>query len=109
MGKRQFKYVGKDGEVETDASKYEQEDPEFHLKVIKAHSSFLTGLAETERQWRNAELGVTDRLMLSDSTYNGQSVKGSSLETEILEYRRKLRLYNLTTDERPVRPDWFTG
>ena len=60
-----------------------------------------------ERQWRDRELLLTDKLMYPDSTYNGQLVMNSDYYTEILAYRQRLHDYDLKYQPRPKRPEWF--
>jgi hypothetical protein len=76
-------------------------------RILKVYENWLAGEANYEREWRNGELDKTDKLLLVDSTYGSSLVRGSYMESDILDYRAKLRSYNLTTDPRPIRPDWF--
>ncbi|MDF2185250.1 hypothetical protein O1O06_10745 [Grimontia hollisae] len=62
-----------------------------------------------EREWRNHELLLTDRLMHADATYDGVVVRGSDWEQDITTYRQQLRDYDFRLSPRPVRPSWYWG
>ncbi|MES9985651.1 MAG: hypothetical protein ABW115_19780, partial [Candidatus Thiodiazotropha sp. 6PLUC6] len=71
------------------------------------HEAHLCSEVWFERQWRDRELLMTDKLMPEDATYKGQKVRGSDRHRDILDYRQRLREYDLKYQERPQRPDWF--
>lgn len=74
-----------------------------------AYESFLLHETPYERDWRNYELTNTDWMLVPDATYAGELLAGSQKLTDIMDYRTRLREYNLTTDDRPSRPEWFNG
>lgn len=61
-----------------------------------------------ERQWRDRELLLTDRLMFEDSTVRGGKIRTGNYYQQLLEYRSALRDYDLKYQPRPERPVWFT-
>lgn len=79
------------------------------LDVTDTYRQFLEAEAVTERAWRNYELTNTDWMLVVDATYGGEPLAGSQKLDDILTYRLALREYNLTTDDRPERPEWFKG
>lgn len=106
--KREFKFYMPDGSTGTVADIPSLEESERLLREshLEAH---LFSEIYYERKWRNEELILTDKLMFSDSTYDGTKIIGSICETEICLYRNKLREYDLQYQDRPTRPDWFKG
>lgn len=105
--KRTFGYTDKNGDKQTDIDIY-VEDTEYYEKLVKAKNTFYETEKIREREWRNSALTECDWMLLPDATFNGELVSGSDYETEIKEYRAKLREYNLTTDSRPEKPSWFS-
>ncbi len=79
------------------------------LGVESQYMDFLNAEKITERLWRNKELNGTDWMLVHDATYAGKPLAGSPELEDIKVYRQALRAYNLTTDDRPERPQWFTG
>lgn len=77
-------------------------------KRMELHASWLQSEIPNERVWRNAELQLTDYMLIPDATYAGTALAGTSRLEEVLAYRDALRKYNLSTDTRPVRPYWLT-
>ncbi|OEE65848.1 hypothetical protein A1OO_08550 [Enterovibrio norvegicus FF-33] len=69
----------------------------------------VEGNVEKEREWRNHELVLTDRLMPADATYNGALIKASTYEQDIAAYRQRLRDYDFRLSPRPLRPAWYEG
>lgn len=104
--KRHFKYTDKNGVKQTDIEVH-VDDPEYYAKLVKAKDAFYDAEKIRERKWRNTQLTESDWMLLPDATFKGEPVTGSVYEEEILEYRKALRDYNLTTDERPESPDWY--
>jgi hypothetical protein len=47
-------------------------------------------------------------MLVADATHGGEPLAGSQKLQDIMDYRAALRDYNLTTDDRPERPEWFT-
>ncbi|MDW6094060.1 hypothetical protein SBX64_16090 [Vibrio rhizosphaerae] len=76
---------------------------------IKLYESWLDAEEHNERAWRNSELSKTDYMTTPDGTYGGKLISGTSREQDILDYRAKLRAYNLRDEARPTRPEWYTG
>ena len=80
------------------------------LEERKAHfEAHLVSEMHYEREWRNKELDLTDKLMQEDSRYNGKYCRCCEYYQEIREYRYDLMEYDLKYMQRPVRPEWFTG
>ncbi|WP_028022244.1 hypothetical protein [Enterovibrio calviensis] len=71
--------------------------------------SWLEAEVPNERAWRNAELTKTDWMLAEDATYAGRTLASDTRLNDIKDYRNKLRAYNLRSDVRPVRPEWFTS
>ena len=111
--KRPFTFSLPDGNVETrtdtDYLKTLGMTDDFIQKRQQQEEAHLVSEMQHERQWRNQELALTDKLMLPDSTYNRVQVEGSAMKHEIMEYRQALRNYDLKYQPRPERPEWFTG
>lgn len=83
------------------------DDLDDYPHVQKIYENWLESEKNYERDWRNYELSSTDWLLLPDATYSGEPLAGSTKLVEIMKYRTDLRAYNLTTDDRPLRPTWF--
>jgi hypothetical protein len=96
-----------DNEIHTDIDTF-SDNASYYAELQQAKSSFYQGNKPMERVWRNGELDATDKLLQVDSTYNGQLVKDSTMESDILSYRIALRDYDLMEEARPQRPTWFT-
>ena len=110
--KATFKFLLPDGSVgnmESLKNKRYSLTNEFVQKRQQEYEAFLTSEILNERNWRNQELDLTDKLMFMDSTYNNQRVEGSEYKIVILEYRQQLRDYDLKYQPRPERPAWFKG
>ncbi|CAL9955309.1 hypothetical protein VPHD518_0008 [Vibrio phage D518] len=100
--KRVFTYtLGSDPRV------YSVEDLPSHPEMQVMYDNWLIREKDYERDWRNYELTNTDWMLVGDATYGGELLAGSSHLDDIVEYRSQLRAYNLTTDTRPERPEWF--
>lgn len=100
--KRVFTYtLGSDPRV------YSVEDLPSHPEMQPMYDNWLEREKDYERDWRNYELTNTDWMLVSDATYGGELLAGSSNLEDIVAYRAQLREYNLTTDDRPERPEWF--
>lgn len=104
--RRYFSYTDKYGVVQNDIEVH-KEDEEYYALLVKAKNTFLDTEKLRERKWRNSELSGCDWMLVPDATYGGELITGSSMYTDIMAYRTALREYNLTTDERPTRPDWY--
>ena len=78
------------------------------LGLVEQYQEFLEAHTPYERAWRNRELDKTDWMLVADATYGGEPLAGSQKQQDIMDYRTALRDYNLTTDDRPERPEWFT-
>ena len=111
--KRPFQFRMPDGTIETQVdTDYLQQlgmTDEFMEKRQQQKEAHLISETHHERKWRDAEMRLTDKLMYKDSTYNGQLVEGTHQESDILDYRKALREYDLKYMDRPVRPEWFHG
>lgn len=59
-----------------------------------------------ERLWRDRILSMTDWLMVEDASINGEEIRQSDKFEEIKTYRKALRDYDPTIEDRPVRPKW---
>lgn len=79
-----------------------------HTHMQPVYDNWLVSQMDYERDWRNYELDSTDWMLVSDATYEGIALVDSTRLDEILIYRSSLRNYNLTTDDRPIRPTWYT-
>lgn len=102
--KRQFTFtVGNNPEV------LGVKDLTAHPEVQQVYVNWLESEKEYERDWRNWELNGSDWMLVPDATYAGKPLAGSTELNDIVMYRQALRDYNLTTDDRPERPEWFTG
>ncbi|CAM0053019.1 hypothetical protein VPHK479_0008 [Vibrio phage K479] len=100
--KRAFTYtLGSDPRV------YSLEDLPSHPEIQPIYDNWLELEKAYERDWRNYELTNTDWMLVPDATYGGEPLSGSSKLEDIILYRAQLREYNLTTDVRPERPEWF--
>ncbi|CAH9011761.1 conserved hypothetical protein [Vibrio phage 168E36-1] len=100
--KRKFTFtVGGNPKVLTD------DDVDQYSHMIPVYENWLEAEKEYERDWRNYELSNTDWMLVPDATYGGLPLAGSQTLQDIVEYRTALRDYNLTTEDRPTRPDWF--
>lgn len=78
------------------------------LGVAETYTQFLEAESVTERAWRNQEYALTDPMVsVPDYTYGGEVISGSSKLDDIFNYRSALKSYNLTTDDRPTRPEWL--
>lgn len=105
MDKRIFQFRMPDGSTGTTDNIYDEGvNTELRLQHLQA---FYESEKITERIWRNDELTATDWCLIEDATYAGNLLKGSTELAEIKAYRQALREYNLTTDVRPERPEWF--
>lgn len=104
--KRVFKFYLPDGNIGfvEDIPNLEEAD---RLVREVDYQSFLAHEISYERDWRNYELTNTDWMLVADSTHSGEPLAGSEKLEDIMAYRLALRTYNLTTDDRPSRPDWF--
>ena len=111
--KRPFKFYLPDGSVETITDttylKTLGMTDEFIQKRQQQQEAHLTSEMYNERHWRNAELLLTDKMLLPDATYHSQQIQGSTMLDEIMNYRRALREYDLKYQPRPERPQWFEG
>ena len=83
-------------------------DLDDHPQVKPIYEKWLNSQKAYERDWRNHELSETDWMLVADATFGGEPLAGSDKLDEIIEYRRTLREYNLTTDDRPAKPAWLT-
>ena len=83
-------------------------DLDNHPHVKPVYENWLESQKAYERDWRNYELDSTDWMLVADATFGSEPLAGSDKLDEVMEYRRKLREYNLTTDDRPAKPDWLT-
>ncbi|CAL9955740.1 hypothetical protein VPHD292_0013 [Vibrio phage D292] len=100
--KRVFTYTaGQDPTVFT------VDDLDKHPHMQELYENWLEREKDYEREWRNYELTNTDWMLVPDATYGGVALSDSSELTDITAYREALRAYNLTTDPRPERPEWF--
>lgn len=90
----------------TDIYNLPEGDKNKREKQLEAH---LSSEVHYEREWRNCELTLTDKLLLVDATYNSSPIRGSLTESDVLDYRKKLREYDLKYMPRPTRPEWFNG
>lgn len=100
--KRVFTYtVGQDPTVFT------VEDLELHPHMDQMYANWLEREKEYERDWRNHELTSSDWMLMPDATYAGEPLAGSQKIQDIIDYRKLLREYNLTTDLRPEKPEWY--
>ncbi|PJE80659.1 hypothetical protein CI610_00320 [invertebrate metagenome] len=110
-GKRPFRFYMPDGTIETNTDtaylRGKGMDDAYILRRQAQQEAHLVAERHHERNWRYREMAHTDKLMMPDSTYDGQPVKDSPMETDILAYRKALRDYDLKHMERPVRPGWF--
>ena len=79
------------------------------LAVRSVYQNWLETNKQKEREWRNERLAETDWMMIPDATYDGLPLSGSARLQDITDYRNQLRMYNLTTDERPTPPTWYKG
>ncbi len=111
--KRPFRFRLPNGTVETNTDpaylKTLVMTDEFIQKRQQQYEAHLRSEMYNERRWRNAELTLTDKLLLPDATYHSQKVQGNIMYDEIMAYRRALRDYDLKYQSRPERPDWFGG
>lgn len=109
--KRRFEYTI-DGVVHSDTTPEYVDSLELNseqkAEVVRLITKFHNQLAYYERKWRNRRLAETDWMMVPDATFGGEPLSGSDKLDEIIEYRRTLREYNLTTDDRPAKPAWLT-
>ena len=111
MSKAIFRFLMPDGSVESNTdfdylSGIGMTD-EFIQQRQQQEKAFLISEIHNERKWRNNELNLTDRLLFSDSTFNGVPVKECFYLDDIMAYRKKLKDYDLLYSPRPERPDWF--
>lgn len=97
MDLNQFKSLYNDGKIS-------QEEYDERMKL---YSDVIEANVDNERVWRNGELDKTDKLMLPDSTYGGELVSGTYMHTDIMNYRKQLREYDLRYQDRPTKPSWF--
>lgn len=82
-------------------------DLDDHPNVKPVYENWLESEKGYERDWRNYELDSTDWMLVADATHGGEPLAGSVKLDEVIAYREALRSYNLTTDERPTKPDWL--
>ncbi|MCG7915912.1 MAG: hypothetical protein JAY71_18760 [Candidatus Thiodiazotropha weberae] len=83
---------------------------EDRLKALQArYEVHIRSEEYFERQWKQGELQLTDRLMFTDATYRGHKLHLGSYIEEMRQYRQQLRDYNCLDQDRPVRPWWFDG
>lgn len=84
-----------------DHSKYE--------KILKSRDAFYKSQSVIERKWRNETLNSLSWMFEPEATYGGSAIGGSGdpMYEDILQYRRDLRSYNLTTENRPQKPHWL--
>ncbi|SIO96093.1 hypothetical protein [Vibrio spartinae] len=73
------------------------------------YQSWLDSEEYNERTWRNTELQKTDYMLIADATYGGSVVADTNMLQEVIDYRDRLRKYNLRDETRPTRPEWYTG
>lgn len=111
MSKRVFQFYLQPGVIETNTdSDYLKSrgltDEQINERQQQMEAHYVSEI-HLERQWRDRELSLTDRLMFEDSTYKGQVVKYSDYYQELLAYRQALRDYDLKYQPRPERPGWF--
>ena len=71
---------------------------------LEAH--YVSGVYN-ERIWRDKELDLTDKMMFEDSTYKGIQLFKIDIHQQVLDYRQRLRDYDLKYQPRPERPEWF--
>lgn len=83
------------------------EDPKLKEWAEAAYSRYLHQEKHYERNWRNYELTQSDWMLVSDATFEGENLAGSDRLEEIKEYRKKLREYDLTKPNRPIKPTWL--
>ena len=101
--KRQFTFtVGDNPDVLT------VDDLPDHPSVSSIYENWRESEQYYERDWRNYELDNTDWMLVPDATHGGEPLAGSQKLQDIMDYRAALRDYNLTTEDRPERPEWFT-
>jgi len=101
--KRQFTFT-----VGDDLTVLGVSDLHNHPHVQPIYANWLESEKYYERDWRNYELDNTDWMLVADATHGGEPLAGSQKLQDIMDYRAALRDYNLTTDDRPERPEWFT-
>lgn len=80
-----------------------------HGDIVAARDTFYKSQSLIERQWRNETLNSLSWMFEPEATYGGSPIGGSGdpMYEDILQYRRDLRSYNLTTDDRPTPPQWL--
>jgi len=112
MSKRVFQFYLQPGVIKTNTdSEYLKSfgltDEQINERQEQMEAHYISEM-HLERQWRDYELSLTDRLMFDDATYKGQLVRHSNYYQEILDYRQTLRKYDLKYQPRPKRPEWFS-
>ncbi|GAL22932.1 hypothetical protein JCM19235_1233 [Vibrio maritimus] len=95
-----------DGTIVTADTISTLEEPD-KSKIEAIYANWLNANKHYERDWRNFELTACDWMLVADATHGGEPIAGSQKLDDILLYRSELRGYDLTKDNRPVRPEWY--
>lgn len=83
------------------------DDQEYYACLLAMRARFYERHAGFEKDWVKSELSKTDFIHMPDATVGGELIAGTDKYTQLMSYRTSLRAYNCTTDDRPVRPEWF--